>query len=68
MNRRAVGYQIHATRQKPDTKEPKRYPSHLLDEISRMNILDFVEDEEEIMDCLGSEGEQSMDDDELSGS
>jgi hypothetical protein len=33
----------------------------LLDEISTMDILDFVEDEEDIMDWLGSKGEQSMD-------
>jgi hypothetical protein len=43
-------------------------PDHgrLLDEISRMEILDFVEEEDDIMDCSGSEEEeqQSMDDDE----
>jgi hypothetical protein len=36
----------------------------LLEEISRMEIIDFVEDEDDIMDCSGSEvdGEQSLDD------
>jgi hypothetical protein len=36
----------------------------LLEEISRMEIIDFVEDEDGIMDCSGSEvdGEQSLDD------
>ena len=39
----------------------------LLDEISRMEILDFVEEEDDIMDCSGSDGEeQSMDDDDES--
>ena len=37
----------------------------LLDEISRMDILEFVEDEDDIMDCSGGEGEeQSMDEDD----
>ena len=36
--------------------------SRLLDEISRMEILEFDEDEDDIMDFLDSEGEQSMDD------
>jgi hypothetical protein len=30
MNRKAVGYQILATRWKPDEKEPKRYPSMIM--------------------------------------
>jgi hypothetical protein len=37
---------------------------HLLDEISRMDILEFVEDEDHIMDCSGSEGEQQSMDEE----
>jgi hypothetical protein len=36
----------------------------LLDEITRMEILEFVEAEDDIMDYSGSEGEQSMDDGE----
>jgi hypothetical protein len=37
----------------------------LLDEITRMEILEFVEDKDDIMDHSGSEGElQSMDDGE----
>jgi hypothetical protein len=36
----------------------------LLDEITRMEILEFVEAEDDIMDHSGSEGEQSMDDGE----
>jgi hypothetical protein len=40
----------------------------LLDEISRMEILEFVEEEDDIMDCSGGEGEESMDDDESSDS
>jgi hypothetical protein len=45
-------------------------PDHgrLLDEISRMEILDFVEEEDDIMDCSGSDGEQSLDDAESSDS
>jgi hypothetical protein len=42
--------------------------SHLLDEISRMDILYFVEDEDDIMDCLGSKIEQFRDDAESSDS
>ncbi len=43
--------------------------SRLLDEISRMEILEFDEDEDDIMDCSDSEeGEESMDDDESSDS
>jgi hypothetical protein len=42
--------------------------SRLLDEISRMEILQFDEDEDNIMDCSGSKGDQSMDDDESSDS
>jgi hypothetical protein len=38
----------------------------LLDEISKMEILDFVEDEDDIMDCSGSDGDQSMEDEEES--
>jgi hypothetical protein len=38
----------------------------LLDEITRMEILEFVEAEDAIMDYSGSEGEQPMDDDEHS--
>jgi hypothetical protein len=37
--------------------------SRLLEEISRMEILKFDEDEDRIMDCLGNKGEQSIDDD-----
>jgi hypothetical protein len=44
------------------------HTSHLLDEISRMDIMDFVEDEDDIMDCLGSKGEQFRDDAESSDS
>ena len=41
----------------------------LLDEISRMEIIDFVEDEDDIMDCSGSDdGEESIDDDDESSS
>jgi hypothetical protein len=36
----------------------------MLDKISRMDILEFVEDEDDIMDCLGSEGEQHSTDEE----
>ncbi len=69
MNWRAVGYQIPAKR----WKEPKKYLSMIilaifLMEISRMDILDFVEDEDNIMDHLGSKGEQSTDEDEPSDS
>jgi hypothetical protein len=69
MNWRAVGYQIPATR----WKEPKKYLSMIilaifLMEISRMDIMDFVEDEDDIMDCLGSKGEQFRDDAESSDS
>jgi hypothetical protein len=35
---------------------------HLLDEITRMEILEYVEAEDDIMDYSGSKGEQSMDD------
>jgi hypothetical protein len=42
--------------------------SRLLDEISRMEVLQFDEDEDNIMDCLGSEGDQSVDDDKSSES
>ena len=38
----------------------------LLDEIARMEILDFVEDEDDILDYSGSEGEQSVDEGEQS--
>jgi hypothetical protein len=38
----------------------------LLDEISKMEVLDFVEDEDDIMDCSGSDGNQSMEDEEES--
>ena len=38
----------------------------LLDEITRMEILDFVEDEDDILDYSGSEGEQSDDEGEQS--
>jgi hypothetical protein len=41
--------------------------SRLLDEISRIEILEFDEDEDNIMDCLGSKGDQ-LDDDESSDS
>jgi hypothetical protein len=39
-------------------------PDHgrLLDEITRMEILEFIEDEDDIIDYLGSNGEQLMDD------
>jgi hypothetical protein len=38
--------------------------SRLLDEISRMEILEFEEEEDDIMDCSGDDGgEQSLDDD-----
>jgi hypothetical protein len=33
-----------------------------------MEILDFVEEEDDIMDCSGSDGEQSLDDAESSDS
>jgi hypothetical protein len=35
---------------------------HLLDEITRMELLKFVEDEDEIMDYSGSKGEAFMND------
>jgi hypothetical protein len=38
----------------------------LLDEITRMEILEFVEDKDDIMEYSGSEGEQSMDEGEQS--
>jgi hypothetical protein len=38
----------------------------LLDEITRMEMLEFVEDEDDIMDYSGSEGEQSIDEGEQS--
>jgi hypothetical protein len=41
----------------------------LLDEISRMEIIDFVEDEDDILECSGSDdGEESTDDDAESSS
>ncbi len=40
--------------------------SRLLDEISRMEILEFDEDEDDIMDCSGSKGKQSIDEGEQS--
>jgi hypothetical protein len=57
-------------RQKEAQKVSKHDHDHgrLLDEISRMDILDFVEDEDNIMDHLGSKGEQSTDEDEPSDS
>jgi hypothetical protein len=60
---------MRATRQKSGTKETKGYISEqdhgrLLDEITRVEILEFAEAEDDIMDYSGSEGEQSMDDDE----
>jgi hypothetical protein len=44
--------------------------SRMLDKISRMDILEFSEDEDDIMDCSGSDGGQSSDkdDDHLSDS
>jgi hypothetical protein len=42
--------------------------SHLLDEISQVEILGFVEEEDDIMDCSESDGEQSLDDAESSDS
>jgi hypothetical protein len=48
------------TRCKGVQKESKDH-AHLIDEISRMEILEFDEDDDNIMDCSGSEGEQSMD-------
>ncbi len=49
-------------------KVSKHDHSHLLNEISRMDILDFVEDEDDIMDWLGSKGEQFRDDSKSSDS
>ncbi len=50
-------------RRKGALKVSKHDHGRLLDEISRMEILDFMEEEDEIRDCSGSDGEQSLDDD-----
>jgi hypothetical protein len=51
------------TRRKGAQKVSEHDHGHLIDEISRMKILEFDENEDSIMDCSGSEGEQSMVDD-----
>jgi hypothetical protein len=69
-----VGSQLPNTCNKTEarSKGAQRVSEHdhsrLLDKISRMEILEFDEDEDNIIDCLGSEGDQSMDDDESSDS
>jgi hypothetical protein len=50
-------------RRKGALKVSEHDHGRLLDEISRMEILDFVEEEDDIRDCSGSDGEQSLDDD-----
>jgi hypothetical protein len=55
-------------RQKGAQKVSEHNHGRLLDKISRMDILDFVEDEDDIMDCLGIKRDQSKDDDESSDS
>jgi hypothetical protein len=51
-------------RSKGAQKVSEQDHGRLLDEITRMEILEFAEAEDDIMDCSGSEGEQSMDDGE----
>jgi hypothetical protein len=50
-------------RRKGALKVSEHDHGRLLDAISRMEILDFVEEEDNIRDCSGSDGEQSLDDD-----
>jgi hypothetical protein len=49
-------------RKKGAQRISKEDHSHLLDEITRMEILEFVEAEGDIMNNSGNKGEQSMDD------
>ncbi len=65
MNWGAVGCQIPAIKQQPDKeKEHKGYPS-MITAVYLMKSpewrFQFDEDEDDIMDCSDSEGEQSMD-------
>jgi hypothetical protein len=53
-------------RNKGAQKTSEQDHGRLLDEVTRMEMLDFVEDEDDIMDCSGSEGEQSIDEGEQS--
>jgi hypothetical protein len=50
-------------RRKGALKVSKHDHGRLLDEISIMEILNFVEEEDDIRDCSRSDGEQSLDDD-----
>jgi hypothetical protein len=47
-------------------KMSKQDHGHPLNEITRMEMLEFVEDEDDIMDCSGSKGKQSIDEGEQS--
>ena len=57
-------------RRKGAQKVSEHDHGRLLDEISRMEIIEFVEDEDDIMNCSGGEEEEeeSMDDDQSSDS